>query len=51
MTTITFKNDSIETLPMVPLRDLVVFPHTMIPFVVGRKSSLAAVEQALEQGK
>jgi len=46
-----FKNDSVETLPMVPLRDVVVFPHTMIPFVVGRKSSLTAVEQALNQHK
>jgi ATP-dependent Lon protease len=46
-----FKNDSVETLPMVPLRELVVFPHTMIPFVVGRKSSLTAVEQALNQHK
>ena len=35
------------TLPLVPLRDIVVFPHTMVPFVVGRKPSLLAVEQAL----
>jgi ATP-dependent Lon protease len=46
-----FKNDSVESLPMVPLRELVVFPHTMIPFVVGRKSSLLAVEQALNEHK
>jgi ATP-dependent Lon protease len=32
---------------MVPLRDIVVFPYTMVPFVVGRKSSLSAVESAL----
>ena len=25
-----------ETLPIVPLRDVVVFPHVMIPFVIGR---------------
>ena len=37
-----------KTLPMVPLRDIVVFPHTMVPFVVGRKSSLLAVERALD---
>ena len=30
------KVDVIETLPMVPLRDVVVFPHMMIPFVIGR---------------
>jgi len=51
MTQGTFKHDSLETLPMVPLRDVVVFPHNMIPFVVGRKSSLTAVEQALSQNK
>src|SRR5437773_1820849 len=32
---------------MVPLRGVVVFPYTMVPFVVGRRSSLAAVENAL----
>jgi len=36
---------------MVPLRDVVVFPHTMVPFVVGRKSSLLAVERALAADK
>ncbi|HKY33089.1 MAG TPA: endopeptidase La [Candidatus Polarisedimenticolia bacterium] len=51
MTQATFKNDSLETLPMVPLRDVVVFPHTMIPFVVGRRTSLLAVEHALSQNK
>ena len=25
-----------ETLPIVPLRDVVVFPHMMMPFVIGR---------------
>ncbi|HEX4823476.1 MAG TPA: endopeptidase La [Candidatus Polarisedimenticolaceae bacterium] len=39
--------DAVTTLPMVPLRDIVVFPHTMVPFVVGRRGSLLAVEQAL----
>ena len=41
----------VRTLPMVPLRDIVVFPHTMVPFVVGRKASLLAVEQALAGDK
>src|SRR6266702_7138932 len=40
-----------EVLPLVPLRDVVVFPYTMIPFVVGRKSSLLAVERALAGDK
>ncbi len=41
----------IETLPMVPLRDVVVFPHMMIPFVIGRPSSIKALEHALLKGK
>ncbi len=41
----------IETLPMVPLRDVVVFPHMMIPFVIGRPSSIKALEYALLKGK
>ncbi|MFN2386848.1 MAG: endopeptidase La [Thermoanaerobaculia bacterium] len=40
-------NRTIETLPLVPLRDMVVFPHMMAPFVVGRESSIRALEAAL----
>jgi ATP-dependent Lon protease len=36
---------------MVPLRDVVVFPHMMIPFVIGRPSSIKALEYALTKGK
>jgi ATP-dependent Lon protease len=45
------KADVIETLPMVPLRDVVVFPHMMIPFVIGRASSIKALDYALVKGK
>src|SRR5260221_14357205 len=38
---------SLESLPLVPLRDMVVFPHMMQPFVVGRESSIRALEAAL----
>ncbi len=34
-------------LPMMPIRDVVIFPHMMTPFVVGRESSVRALEQAL----
>lgn len=37
-------------LPLLPLRDVVVFPHMMIPFVVGRRSSIAGLEQASRRG-
>ena len=43
--------ESYETLPIVPLRDVVVFPHMMIPFVVGRSSSTRALEYALASDK
>jgi len=43
--------NKVSLLPMVPLRDIVVFPHTMVPFVVGRKPSLLAVERALATDK
>jgi ATP-dependent Lon protease len=36
-----------EKLPLVPLRDMVVFPHMMAPFIVGRESSVRALEHAL----
>jgi len=45
------KTDVIETLPMVPLRDVVVFPHMMMPFVIGRPSSTRALEHALMKDK
>src|SRR5882757_1587567 len=45
------KVDVIETLPMVPLRDVVVFPHMMMPFVIGRPSSIRALEHALAKDK
>ena len=34
-------------LPMMPIRDMVIFPHMMTPFVVGRESSVRALEEAL----
>jgi ATP-dependent Lon protease len=36
-----------ERLPVLPLRDVVVFPYMVIPLLVGRQASLAAVEEAL----
>ena len=36
-----------ERLPVLPLRDVVIFPYMVIPLLVGRQASLAAVEAAL----
>ena len=38
-------------LPMLPLRDVVVFPHMVIPLCVGRPRSIRALEAAMEAGK
>src|ERR1700693_5169832 len=43
--------DAYETLPVVPLRDVVAFPHMMMPFVIGRASSIRALEHALAKDK
>ena len=39
------------TLPLLPLRDAVVFPHMVIPLFVGRAKSIKALEIAMESGK
>ncbi len=44
------KSDS-RRLPMMPIRDVVIFPHMMTPFVVGRESSVRALEEALAGDK
>jgi len=40
-------NGDVRKLPMMPIRDMVIFPFMMTPFVVGRESSIRALEEAL----
>ncbi len=40
-----------KRLPMMPIRDVVIFPYMMTPFVVGRESSVRALEEAMAGDK
>src|SRR3954447_8972987 len=40
-----------ERLPVLPLRDVVVFPYVWMPLLVGRAASLAAIEAANEEDR
>src|SRR3974390_3552721 len=46
MTSSRDKNEP-RKLPMMPIRDMVIFPYMMTPFVVGRETSVRALEEAL----
>ena len=41
------ERNELRKFPMMPIRDMVIFPHMMTPFVVGRESSVRALEEAL----
>ncbi len=48
------KNDELRAgyrLPLLPLRDIIVFPHMVVPLFVGRDKSLAALEEAMAGDK
>ena len=45
------ENEPNSAFPLIPLRDVVVFPHMVIPLFVGRAKSNKALEVAMEAGK
>jgi ATP-dependent Lon protease len=40
-----------RNISLIPLRDIVVFPSTLVPFIIGRSSSIQALEAAIERDK
>ena len=44
-------NESANVLALLPLRDVVIYPHMVIPLFVGRDKSIRALEQAMEDSK
>src|SRR3972149_4739041 len=47
----TESSADVTQFPLLPLRDVVVFPHMVIPLFVGRPKSIKAMEIAMEAGK
>lgn len=47
----TQERDTRIELPVLPLRDVVVYPHMVIPLFVGREKSIRCLEKAMDQGK
>jgi ATP-dependent Lon protease len=45
------QSEVIKNIPLIPLRDLVVFPSTLVPFIIGRPSSITALEKAAEKDR
>jgi ATP-dependent Lon protease len=41
----------VATLPLLPLRDIIVFPHMVVPLFVGREKSIAALDEAMARDK
>ena len=41
----------LKDIPLLPLRDVVVYPHMVIPLFVGREKSIAALEAAMASDK
>jgi len=45
------KQERTDRLPLLPLKDVVVFPQMVVPLLVGRPASVAAVEESLSSGR
>ena len=45
------RSEIIKNISLIPLRDIVVYPSTLVPFIIGRPSSIQALEMATEKDK
>src|SRR2546427_2485820 len=45
------EKQDVRRVPMMPVRDMVIFPQQMTPFIVGREASVRALEEALAGDK
>lgn len=48
---VTLVSGAVDVLPILPLKDTVLFPDTIMPLSIGRESSLRMLEQSLSQSK
>ena len=51
MQTDSTEKPAAKRLPILPLRDVVVYPHTVIPLFVGRERSVTALDRAMAAGR
>ncbi len=45
------KKSNVRNLPLLPLRELLVFPHTVVPLFVGREKSIKALDEAMSRNR
>jgi len=43
--------ENLTVLPMLPLRDIIIFPHMVVPLFVGRERSINALDEAMNKDK
>ena len=46
----TKSRSDVKNLPLLPLRDMIIFPHMVVPLFVGREKSINALEEAQKNG-
>ena len=47
----SIQDKTVKRVPLLPLRDIVIFPHMVVPLFVGREKSINALEEAMNKEK